>query len=43
MDIWHNHQEVGRMQLVPEDIHGSFRHNGGNSLWGDDSIYNSGY
>ncbi|GHS92255.1 hypothetical protein AGMMS49949_04100 [Alphaproteobacteria bacterium] len=32
---WHHHQETGRMQLVPEDIHEWARHVGGNKLWGN--------
>jgi len=31
---WHHHQETGRMQLVPEDIHEWVKHIGGNNLWG---------
>lgn len=30
---WHHHQETGRMQLILEDIHTTFKHNGGFSLW----------
>jgi hypothetical protein len=32
---WHHHQETGRMQLIIEKIHSTFKHNGGNSLWGN--------
>ena len=31
---WHHHQETGRMQLVPTDIHQWIKHVGGNELWG---------
>lgn len=31
---WHHHEDRGRMQLVPEDIHGDIGHVGGNKLWG---------
>ena len=31
---WHHHQEIGRMQLIPEDIHDWIKHVGGNSIWG---------
>jgi hypothetical protein len=30
---WHHHQDGGRMQLIPEDIH-DLSHVGGYSLWG---------
>ena len=30
---WHHHQEVGRMQLVPEDIHARTGHAGGFDVW----------
>jgi hypothetical protein len=30
---WHHHQEIGRMQLVPRDIHSATRHVGGDHLW----------
>jgi len=29
---WHHHQEVGRMQLVPETIHSCVSHIGGNAM-----------
>ena len=34
--VWHHHQEIGRMQLVPRDIHDWIKHVGGNSaqMWG---------
>ena len=34
--VWHHHQEIGRMQLVPRDIHAWIKHVGGNSsqMWG---------
>jgi len=31
---WHHHQERGRMQLIPFDIHKITKHPGGMSLWG---------
>jgi len=32
---WHHHQDVGKMQLVPTDIHRAFLpHTGGMSIWG---------
>jgi hypothetical protein len=31
---WHHHQETGRMQLVPTDIHEWIKHVGGTELWG---------
>ena len=31
---WHHHQETGRMQLIPTDIHEWIKHVGGNNLWG---------
>ncbi|MDR7355393.1 RHS repeat-associated protein [Corynebacterium felinum] len=31
---WHHHQDVGRMQLVPRDLHDFARHTGGFSIWG---------
>ena len=31
---WHHHQETGRMQLIPTDIHEWIKHIGGNNLWG---------
>jgi hypothetical protein len=31
---WHHHQEIGKMQLVPRDIHEWIKHIGGNKLWG---------
>ncbi|MDR1488612.1 MAG: HNH endonuclease [Holosporales bacterium] len=31
---WHHHQDVGRMQLVPEKIHADTGHFGGDALWG---------
>jgi hypothetical protein len=30
---WHHHQEHGRMQLVPQEVH-KVRHNGGFAIWG---------
>lgn len=31
---WHHHQDVGRMQLIDSEIHDTFRHTGGMSIWG---------
>ena len=31
---WHHHQDLGRMQLVDESEHKTFRHTGGMSIWG---------
>jgi hypothetical protein len=31
---WHHHQDVGRMQLVPESIHKEVQHVGGFEMWG---------
>ena len=30
---WHHHQETGRMQLIPTDIHELIKHICGNNLW----------
>ena len=30
---WHHHQDVGRMQLIPKDLHGETGHVGGMKLW----------
>jgi hypothetical protein len=33
---WHHHQEIGKMQLLPRDIHTSAKHAGGmNNLLGE--------
>ena len=29
----HHHQETGRMELIPEWIHETVKHTGGDSLW----------
>lgn len=31
---WHHHEEPGKMQLVPQEIHEKARHTGGRSIWG---------
>ena len=31
---WHHHQQDGKMQLVPTDIHDKSAHTGGKALWG---------
>ncbi len=30
---WHHHQELGRMELIPDWIHEKARHTGGDTLW----------
>ena len=30
---WHHHQDIGRMQLIPSDIHKAVRHVGGIEIW----------
>lgn len=30
---WHHHQDVGRMQLVPRDVHDAVKHIGGTAMW----------
>lgn len=30
---WHHHQEIGRMQLIPQNIHNQTGHVGGMSVW----------
>lgn len=32
--VWHHHEEYGRMQLVPLDLHKEVRHTGGFAIWG---------
>jgi filamentous hemagglutinin len=32
--IWHHHQDPGRMQLIPEDVHVGVGHTGGDAMWG---------
>jgi len=29
---WHHHQDSGRMQLIPSDIHNNINHVGGNAM-----------
>jgi hypothetical protein len=31
---WHHHEDAGRMQLVPRDLHGAVGHTGGFAIWG---------
>ncbi len=42
---WHHHEEPGRMQLVPTELHdrrvGGAAHTGGNSIWGNKSVESS--
>jgi hypothetical protein len=35
---WHHHQELGRMQLIPDFIHEGSRHSGGMSTWFDKEL-----
>ncbi|WP_186276852.1 HNH endonuclease [Corynebacterium anserum] len=32
--VWHHHEETGRMQLIPRDLHSVVRHSGGWASWG---------
>ncbi|WP_295643643.1 HNH endonuclease [uncultured Corynebacterium sp.] len=32
--VWHHHEETGRMQLIPKDLHNVVRHSGGWASWG---------
>lgn len=36
---WHHNEKVGRMQLVPTDIHSKTPHTGGRSIWGGGKDY----
>jgi len=31
---WHHHQDVGKMQLVDQDLHARYGHVGGMEIWG---------
>lgn len=31
--VWHHHEDTGRMQLIPEDLHNAVRHTGGYAIW----------
>lgn len=31
--VWHHHQDCGRMQLIPRDLHAVVRHTGGVARW----------
>ena len=31
---WHHHKDKGRMQLLDREIHATFKHKGGKSIWG---------
>jgi hypothetical protein len=35
---WHHNEEVGRMQLVPSDVHASTGHTGGRFIWGGGTL-----
>lgn len=35
---WHHHEETGRMQLVPSEVHGAVGHTGGFSMWGKEAM-----
>lgn len=34
---WHHHEELGRLQLVDEEVHAKSGHSGGRSIWGGGS------
>jgi len=34
---WHHSEDIGKMQLVPTDIHSATRHTGGKAIWGGGS------
>ncbi|WP_206093783.1 HNH endonuclease [Paludifilum halophilum] len=36
---WHHHQEEGKMQLVPTNIHSRTGHTGGRDIWGGGNNY----
>lgn len=31
--VWHHHEDTGRMQLIPKDLHNAVRHTGGYAIW----------
>ncbi|WP_165164534.1 HNH endonuclease [Corynebacterium qintianiae] len=31
--VWHHHEDTGRMQLIPRDLHNAVRHTGGYAMW----------
>jgi hypothetical protein len=31
---WHHHQDTGRMQLIPKELHDKTGHVGGSKMWG---------
>lgn len=31
--VWHHHEDTGRMQLIPRDLHNAVRHTGGYAIW----------
>lgn len=31
--VWHHHEDCGRMQLIPQDLHQIVRHTGGAAAW----------
>lgn len=31
--VWHHHEDEGRMQLIPKDLHSAVRHTGGYAIW----------
>ncbi|SMO95181.1 HNH endonuclease [Melghirimyces algeriensis] len=35
---WHHHQDTGRMQLIPRDVHQRARHTGGHAIWGKQKV-----
>lgn len=32
--VWHHHQDVGRLQLLPMELHDAVPHTGGWEIWG---------
>ena len=32
--VWHHHEDPGRMQLLPKDLHNTVPHTGGYAIWG---------
>lgn len=36
--VWHHHEETGRMQLIPKDLHNVVRHSGGWAIWGKTAV-----
>ncbi|KAB3523274.1 hypothetical protein GC425_01815 [Corynebacterium sp. zg254] len=36
--VWHHHEETGRMQLIPRELHQVVRHTGGWAIWGKQAV-----